>query len=344
MFKPNFQPFEPITHPGAWTGAQLLGREDWVFSLNESDRQELKAALLATSHLPLETLEPTTFPLPTLVPRLAALQDSLENGSGTTLFRGLKIEDYTEDECRRLFWGLSRHLGVPISQSAAGERIFSVRDEGFAADDARARGPNTRKKLSFHTDRCDVIGFFCLNQAKSGGENEVASSMAIYNRILEMRPDLLEVLLQPYFYKRHNVDTGNEKPYCEQPIFSFHEGHFASAFLRVLIERAYAPEELAPMSPIQKEALDLIETIAAEETMHLRFLQKPGDILFLNNWVTYHRRTEFEDFPEPERRRHILRIWLSPPNSRPLAPWFEANYGSTEAGAIRGGMRKATTS
>ena len=29
-------------------------------------------------------------------------------------------------------------------------------------------GPNTRKRLSFHTDRCDVIGFLCLRQARSG--------------------------------------------------------------------------------------------------------------------------------------------------------------------------------
>ena len=73
--------------------------------------------------------------------------------------------------------------------------------------------------------------------------------------------------------------------------------------------------------------------------MHVGVRQAPGEILLLNNWVTFHRRAAFEDYSEAERRRHILRIWLSVPNSRPLDPHFKDNYGATEAGAIRGGMR-----
>ena len=93
------------------------------------------------------------------------------------------------------------------------------------------------------------------------------------------------------------------------------------------------------MGSLQREALDFLEAVAAEPGMGHRFIQRPGDLLFLNNWVTLHRRTEFEDHPEPERKRHILRIWLSVPNSRPLDPLFLENYGAVEAGALRGGMR-----
>ncbi|MEM7011129.1 MAG: TauD/TfdA family dioxygenase [Verrucomicrobiota bacterium] len=153
------------------------------------------------------------------------------------------------------------------------------------------------------------------------------------------RPSTADPSLTPYYYKRHNVDTGNDLPYCQQPIFSFHEGHFASAFLRVLIERAYAMNDLPDMTVAQREALDFVEAVAAEPEMHAAFHQEPGDILLLNNWVTYHRRTAFVDYDDPALKRHILRIWLSVPNSRPLAPWFKDNYGATEAGAIRGGMR-----
>ncbi|MEM1294322.1 MAG: TauD/TfdA family dioxygenase [Verrucomicrobiota bacterium] len=330
---------KPIDHPGAWDAAELIGRKDWSVSLGESAQTEVEQALGSTKNRPIEDLEASDFGFEKLAKTLRDLQTSLEEGCGATLLRGLKIDQLSKEECRRLFWGISLHLGTPVSQSAKGEKIFSVRDEGFAEGDSRARGPNTRKKLSFHTDRCDVIGFFCLQQAKSGGENEVVSSMAIYNRILESRPDLLEELFSPYCYLRHNVDLGNEKPYCEQPIFSFQDGVFASAFLRVLIERAYQSEGLPEMTLRQREALDLIEEIAADETLHVRFRQGPGDILFLNNWVTYHRRTEFEDDPDPQKRRHILRIWLSPPNNRQLAPWFEANYGATAAGTVRGGMK-----
>ena len=146
------------------------------------------------------------------------------------MIRGYDPSGKSEEENRQFFLDFVSRIGTPISQSADGHLIFSVRDEGFGDNDPRTRGPNTSKKLSFHTDRCDVIAFLCLNQAREGGANEIVSSIAIYNEILKRRPDLLRQLLEPYYYKRHNVDTGNDRPYCQQPIFSFHDGHFASRF------------------------------------------------------------------------------------------------------------------
>jgi alpha-ketoglutarate-dependent taurine dioxygenase len=216
--------------------------------------------------------------------------------------------------------------------------MFSVRDEGFQIGDARARGPNTRKRLSFHTDRCDVIAFLCLRQAAAGGENQLVSSVTLYNEMLQRRPDLLQILLQPFYYRRHNVDTGNQRPWCQQPIFSFHDGSFAASYLRVLIDRAYEMSELPDMTDEQREALDYLDQLAADPELHVTFRLERGDMLFLNNWVTFHRRSEFEDDPDPRLRRHLLRIWLSVPNSRPLDPQFAANFGATEAGAVRGGM------
>ena len=137
------------------------------------------------------------------------------------------------------------------------------------------------------------------------------------------------------------MDSGNRLAFCEQPVFSFTEGRFACAFLRVLIDRAYADSTTPDMTPLQREALDFLEAVAAEPGMAIEFRQEPGDLLLLNNWVTLHRRTAFEDWPEPAKRRHILRIWLSMPNSRPLDPAFAAQYGNVAAGAVRGGMRPA---
>ncbi len=329
-----------LNHPALWKASDLSLRSDWEIHLDQEEIAEIQTAIPEGIE-PTEDLSTPVVALPVLSKRLARIQDDLEHGTGAVLIRGLDIQGWSEARSRRLFWELSRQLGTPISQSAKGERLFSVRDAGFKEDDPRARGPNTRKKLSFHTDRCDVIGFLCLNQAKEGGENEVVSSMAVYEAIRQRRPDLLTVLTEPFYYLRHTVDGGNDRPWCQQPIFSFEQGHFASAFLRVLIERAAATEDLPDLTPIQREALDLVESVSAEPGMAVRFTQSPGDLLFVNNWVTYHRRTEFVDFDEPAKRRHILRIWLATPNSRPLAPWFLDNYGAIEAGAIRGGMRAA---
>jgi len=329
---------KPVTGPAAWIGDELLERDDWTLTLVPQAIDELEAALADTLELELTEINSKNFRLPTLGPMLVKIQHQLEFGSGATLIQGFPVERFSEAQIERIFWGLTTYLGTAVSQSAKGERIFHVRDEGFRVGQPQARGPNTRKRLSFHTDRCDVIGFMCLQQAKSGGVNQLVSSVSVYNQILTERPDLLQELLSPYYYKRHNVDTGNELPYCQQPIFSFHQDVFASAYLRVLIDRAYQDNDVPPLTSLQLEALDFVDEVAARPQMHIEFRQEPGDIVLLNNWITYHRRTEFTDYEELARRRHLLRVWLAVPNSRALDEMFRANYGAVEAGAIRGGM------
>ena len=112
--------------------------------------------------------------------------------------------------------------------------------------------------------------------------------------------------------------------------------------MRVLIERANNDPHCPDLSTLQKEALDFLDLVCEREELQTRFTLKKGDMLFLNNWTTLHRRTAFEDFSEPSQRRHLLRVWLSMPNSRPLDQSFLANFGSVEAGTIRGGITPQT--
>ena len=159
--------------------------------------------------------------------------------------------------------------------------------------------------------------------------------------MLETHPGHVRQLVEPFYYKRHTVDLGNDNPYCRQPVFSSTGGHFACNLLRVLIDRAHADPGLPDLTDAQRAALDAVEEVAARPGVHATYRQGPGDMLFLNNWVTLHRRGEFEDYDDPASKRHILRAWISPPNSRPLDPLFVDNYGAVEAGAVRGGMRQA---
>ena len=322
-----------------WKGDDLESHPDFNVKLSREDVAELEEAARSTVNTPLLEIKKGDYVLPKLSEKLAGIQRNLEDSIGATLLSGFPTERFDEETAKRIFWGISQHLGTPVSQSASGERIFSVRNEGYGDGDNRQRGPNTNRKLSFHSDRSDVIGFLCWKQAKSGGENQLVSSLALHNAIWERRPDLLEQLYLPYYYKRHNVDSGNDLPWCRQPIFSVTEGKFACNILRVLIDRAYALPELPEMKEIQREALDFVEETASDPDLHYSFRQKPGDMLFLNNFTVLHRRSAFEDYEEPERRRHIFRIWLSVPNSRPLDPLFRENYGAVEAGALRGGMK-----
>ena len=331
--------FKPLDHPAVWRGTELFSRPDWEVHLTDTDRAEIRTALSGVEEQLPEQFAKEDFAIPALSSKLEQIQQNLEHGCGACFIRGTDLSNLTTEQSQKLFWGLMCHIGTPVSQSADGARIFSVRDEGFKMGDILARGPNTSKKLSFHTDRCDVISFLTMKQAKSGGENQLVSSMHLYNEIGTRRPDLLEVLQQPFYYLRHNVDQGNDRPWCRQPIFSLYENHFACNFLRVLIERAANSDDLPDLSDKQAEALDFLEEVAAEPDNHVTFRQEPGDLLLVNNWVLLHRRNEFVDFDDLDERRHLLRIWLSMPNSRPLHPDFAGNYGATAPGAIRGGMK-----
>ena len=128
-------------------------------------------------------------------------------------------------------------------------------------------------------------------------------------------------------------------PYVMQPIFSQADGHFACSYLRVLIDRADQDANCPDLSKLQKDAIDYLDEVCERPELQLRFTMQRGDILLLNNWTLLHRRTEFEDYPDLSKRRHLLRIWLSMPNSRPLDRSFLENFGSISAGAVRGGMK-----
>ena len=275
---------------------------------------------------------------PNQFPDADKIRTDLEEGSG--LFRvEIASPEILPEAASEWLLSLGYRIGTPVSQSATGDMILSIRNEAFGQDDDRTRGPNTNRKLGFHTDRCDVIGFLCLQPAKLGGENQVVSSPRISKVIRKERPDLHEILCQPFPYKRHVVDKGNALPYCMQPVFSWKDNHFACSYLRVLIDRADQDTQCPDLSNVQREALDFLDSVCERKALQNRFTLKRGELLFLNNWTTLHRRTVFEDFEEPEKRRHLLRVWLSVPNSRPLDESFRANFGAVEAGAVRGGMQ-----
>lgn len=337
---------QPCAHAAVWKATELETRPDWLRTWSDEERSELdRLARTLPARIEAETLERlgpiSAREAPRLHAKLVSIRHDLEHGCGATRIRGFPLDELGEERASAIFWRLMDTVGTPLAQTASGQRLFRVQDEGHAPDHPQSRGPSSAKGLSFHTDRCDILTFLCVRQAPEGGENQLVSSMAVYNHILSQRPDLLLCLMEPYTYQRHNVDPANKNAFYQQPVFSFCDGHFAANVLRVLIERAYATPEIGPMPDEMREALDYFEAVA--EQLHVTFRQEPGDIVLLNNYVTLHRRSAFRDGAASDQRRLLFRIWLAVPNSRPLDPSFAASYGATGAGQIRGGMRQATT-
>ena len=335
-----------IEGPAVWRGSELERSPGWLRRLSAAELAALQRQTDATNEAPTATeatTEAVTSPAGSAVePELQALgaelRQVLELGCGLVRLTGLALDGLDESWLARWFLTLSRHIGTPVSQTVDGDRLFRVADAGLKRGDAKARGPNSRNALTFHSDRCDVIGFLCLRQAAQGGDNLVVSAGSIHNEIAATRPDLLECLYQPFYWQRHNIDGANEHPWYRMPVFAVTEGHFAVTLMQVLIERAHKAADLPDLSPDQAEALALVQQLAQDPRFHIRFAQRPGEVLLLNNYATLHSRTAFDDPPHAPGRL-LLRVWLSVPDNRPLPPSWAAHYGEHRAGRLRGGIR-----
>lgn len=329
-----------IKGPADWNSSELYADASWKYRLTDGDLKELDKALIHLKSHEIESyLFPKSyFPLPTFSKKLKQISDYVENNRGIFLLRGLPVDKYDNADIRLIYAGIGAHLGTAVRNSMEGEIIYDVMDKGKSLTDKGSRGTATKDPLPFHTDRSDVVALFCLKKSKTGGQSRVVSAVKIHNEILRRRPDLLELLYQPFYHARTAWETGEENSYYPLPVFTSFQQHFATRYLRHFIKVAQDIPDVPKLSNKQIEALDLLESIANDPEFCADMEFEPGDVQFLNNFVSLHSRSSYEDHEDPKLKRHLLRLWLSVPNSRPLSPSFAPLYHKTAAGEIRGGV------
>jgi hypothetical protein len=97
--------------------------------------------------------------------------------------------------------------------------------------------------------------------------------------------------------------------------------------------------EVPRLTPEQIELLDLLDELLPDDKFCYSMELDRGDLQLLNNYVVIHSRTNFEDHVEPERKRHLLRLWLSIPQGQRLPSLWKEYFGDDAAGSVRGGVR-----
>jgi hypothetical protein len=110
---------------------------------------------------------------------------------------------------------------------------------------------------------------------------------------------------------------------------------FAS-YVRSAIMKAQAMPEVPRLTAGQIEALDHLDALAADPALHLDMVLEPGDLQWVSNHHILHSRTAYEDWPEPERRRHLLRLWLACDDGPPLPASMHERLGLTARGRPNG--------
>ena len=326
----------PIVAPAVWRPADVTPAE-WTIELSEGDRDEIVAATRrAAAHgATLTTLRPDQFLLPGLEERLGQWVDALASGRGFVLLRRFPVDVLDEAEVELAYVGLGVHLGVPVGQSKAGEILTHIRDERRGVDGPEVRRYRTRQRQDFHTDGADIVGLLCLHRARSGGESRIASSGAVYNEILRLRPDLLEVLYEPIHWDRAGEEAPGELPYFQLAPFSDVGGVPRVFYIGWYIRDAERHAGVPALSRQQLDAMELIESIANDPTFHLEMDFQPGDIQLLNNGRILHAREAYEDDPDPARRRHLLRLWLAAHRFAGVEPGLRTGIGTRRAADAR---------
>lgn len=328
------------TGAAAWYGPEISKRDDWLMPLGPTEVAEIEAATraLVARDADIAVLAPQDFPLPTLGPRLSSrVDDEVLNGRGFLLLRGLPVDRWSIRESATAFFGLGAHLGSARSQNGKGHVLGHVQDLGLDVSDPNVRIYQTHERQTYHTDSCDIVGLLCLKTAKSGGLSALVSSTTIFNEMRRRRPDLLKLLFQPIATDRRGEVPEGQKPFFEIPVFNWHQGYLTAIYQRQYIDSAQRFPEAPRHTPELVEALDMFDALANDPALNTFMEFKPGDVQLVHNHTMLHDRTGFEDWPEPERRRHLLRLWLAAARARPLPEIFAQRYGSVTLGD-RGGI------
>lgn len=335
---------DEIQGPSAWYGPDLARRSDWLEYLSSTEVAEVERAVkrLGAQRRDIVTISSEDFPLPTLAPRLRRLLDEVLNGRGFVLLRALPVATWTKLESAMAFFGIGTHLGNARSQNAQGHILGHVKDLGKSSRDPDVRIYQTHERQTYHTDSSDVVCLLCMRPAKSGGLSSLVSSVTIFNEMRRRRPDLLRVLFDPIETDRRGEAIEGQKPYFRIPVFSWHEGFLSAIYQRQYIESARRFADVPGLTPIQIEALDLFDSLANDPALYLYMELQPGDIQIVHNHTILHDRTAFDDWPEPERKRHLLRLWLAPANARALPSVFAERFGSVVPGDRGGVVARAT--
>jgi len=277
---------------------------------------ELEAAveLLRRDPLPTIALTPDDFALDRGRAFMRGIRAELETGVGFAILERLPVERWSRDEATAAYWLLSSCLARPVAQSWDGRLIYDVHDSG-ATPGPGVRPDVTNLEQNFHTDNsynhCPpaVVGLLCLQTAKSGGVSGIVNFPAAHAAMAERHPALLARLHRPFWFNRQREHAPDDVPVIRHALFEEMDGRLVGRLsLRQVLNGHLLANE--PLDNEGRAALESFEAILNEPGRARNFVFRPGQVQYVNNLALGHRRTAFEDWPEPERRRRLVRLWL----------------------------------
>ncbi len=320
----------------SWYGPQMAGLDDWVHTFSAGELADIDSALAIAEASGRDIIDITRahFPLSATTRALLdrARADVL-HGRGFMVMRGMPVGRYTLQQSALAYWGLGLYLGEAVSQNGKGHVLGHVTNLGLNYSDPEVRGYQTTARLKYHADSSDIVSLLCLRTGRSGGLSSIVSSTTLWNELVRRRPDHARVLMNPLYYTRWGEIPAGRKPWSEIAAFSPWADRMIATYVRSAIEKSQRMPEVPRLSALQLAAMDHLDALAADPALHLDMAFEPGDIQVVCNHSILHSRTAYEDWPEPLRRRHLLRLWLACADGPALPPFMTQDMqGRTDSG------------
>lgn len=327
-------PLQPVIDPAGWYPEELAANDGWIYELTAQETNEIRDVVAVIEERGLNILEirGEDIEMPHLDQSLAMLYDELLNGRGFFLLRGVPVADFNHLQAAAAYWAIGSRFGRPVSQNNKGHLLGHVKNFGGDYSAPEVRGYQTNAELNFHCDQCDYVALLCMHPSKSGGASRIASGVTVYNELLKAHPDLVEALIGEFYVSRHGEISPGQDPWYKLPVYSFRDGYFSGRGASGHAIKAQDIPGVPPMTETQIRAFKTFREVAKQFYFDMDF--RPGDIQILHNHVTLHSRTSFEDWPEVERKRHLMRLWLTDPAGRPLIPNFRENISGVNVKGV----------
>jgi alpha-ketoglutarate-dependent taurine dioxygenase len=296
----------------AWRGSDLPA-DAGVVSLSRECAAEIAALvrLLRANPFPLVALRPDDFDLPACRALMLQVKQKLETPLRFAVVDRLDMTSMSHDEARSVYWLLASMVARPVAQKWAGAMTYDVCDLGKKS----LRAVDTNDELNYHTDNAfntrapDYVALLCLQKAKDGGMSKLVNFSAVHNEIRRRAPALLARLYGTYIFSRQGEHAANDAPTIRHALFENHQGEILGRLSRFHVRtgQALAGEALDSDGAA---ALEMLEAIMNEPSLGFEYWFEPGQIQIIDNRRIGHKRTSFIDWPEPERRRRLMRLWL----------------------------------
>ena len=307
---------EPIEGPSAWVGCDVRAG-DYRVELSGASLDEIRRVVeeMRASPLPTIVLRPEDFAMPACREQMARVRRILDHGVRFAIVDRLPVAELDAGEATGIYWLLSSMVSRPVAQKLDGTLIYDVLDTGQEAlPGSGVRPDKTSIEIRFHNDNAyndtppDYIGLLCWRQAMSGGHSRVISFHTAHNALLARHPNKLPRLYQPFWFDRQREYQVGEPPIFSAPVFE-NSGVVKARFSVHQINSGYAMRG-EPIDAEGTAAIAAMFEIVEEDGLSVDFDLEPGQMQFVDNRALGHSRTAFVDYPEPERKRHLVRLWM----------------------------------